>query len=60
MLNCLQNQMTAKMTRNYLNSNGLFISLENPEVKSQPTGVSTFAITHELFVYFGVRELRFS
>ena len=52
--------MNAKMTHNYLNCNDLFISLENPEVKSQPTGVSTFAITHELFVYFGVRELRFS
>lgn len=36
--------MTAKMTHNYLNSNDLFISLENPEVKSEPTGVSTFAI----------------
>ena len=36
--------MTAKMTHNYLNCNYLFISLENPEVKSQPTGVSTFAI----------------
>ena len=36
--------MTAKMTHNYLNYNDLFISLENPEVKSQPTGVSTFAI----------------
>ena len=44
MLNCLQNQMTAKITHNYLNCNDLFISLENPEVKSQPTGVSTFAI----------------
>ncbi|WP_336913703.1 hypothetical protein [Runella sp.] len=36
--------MTAKITHNYLNCNDLFISLENPEVKSQPTGVSTFAI----------------
>jgi uncharacterized membrane protein YgaE (UPF0421/DUF939 family) len=36
--------MTAKTTHNYLNSNVLFISLENPEVKSQPTVVSTFAI----------------
>jgi hypothetical protein len=44
MLNCLQNQMTAKITHNHLNYNDLFISLENPEVKSQPTGVSTFAI----------------
>ncbi|MCU0327181.1 MAG: hypothetical protein MUF45_18435 [Spirosomaceae bacterium] len=33
------------MTHNYLNLNDLFISLENPEVKSQPTGVSTFAIS---------------
>ena len=32
------------MTHNYLNSKDLFISLENPEVKSEPTGVSTFAI----------------
>lgn len=30
--------MTAKMIRNYLNCNDLFISLENPEIKSQPTG----------------------
>jgi len=36
--------MTTKTTHNYLFYNGLFISLENPEVKSQPTGVSTFAI----------------
>jgi hypothetical protein len=36
--------MTAKSTHNYLNNNDLFISLENPEVKSEPTGVSTFAI----------------
>jgi hypothetical protein len=36
--------MAAKMTHNYLKCNDLFISLENPEVKSQPTGVSTFAI----------------
>jgi hypothetical protein len=43
-LNYLQNQMTAKMTHKYLYYNDLFISLENPEVKSQPTGVSTFAI----------------
>ena len=35
--------MNAKMTHNYLNSKDLFISLENPEVKSEPTGVSTFA-----------------
>ncbi|MCH7403612.1 hypothetical protein ACFOUP_13390 [Belliella kenyensis] len=27
---------------------------------SQPTGVSTFAITHELIIHFGVRELRFA
>jgi|GEM_PF-1287659 len=26
----------------------------------QPTGVSTFAITHGLLIYFGVRELRFA
>ena len=32
------------MTHNYLYSKDLFISLENPEVKSEPTGVSTFAI----------------
>jgi hypothetical protein len=44
--------MTAKTTHNYLNSNVLFISLENPEVKSQPTVVSTFAITHEMFIDF--------
>lgn len=25
-----------------------------------PTGVSTFAITHELLIDFGVRELRFA
>ncbi|CAN1494704.1 hypothetical protein MCERE19_00307 [Spirosomataceae bacterium] len=36
--------MTTKITHNYLYYNDLFISLENPKVKSQPTGVSTFAI----------------
>ena len=27
---------------------------------SQPSGVSTFAITHGLIIYSGVRELRFA
>ena len=36
--------MVAKTAHNYLKFNNLFISLENPLMKSQPTGVSTFAI----------------
>ena len=36
--------MIAKTEHNYLNNNSLFISLENPDVKSLLTGVSTFAI----------------
>jgi hypothetical protein len=39
--------MTTKNAHKYLYYNTLFISLENPEVKSQPTGLSTFAITHK-------------
>ena len=44
-LNCLQNQIASKITHIYLNSNILFISLENPEAKNQPTGVSSSKIT---------------
>ena len=36
--------MTAKTHHNCFINNCLFISLENPEVDIQPTGVSTFAI----------------
>ena len=54
--------MPAKISHNYLLYNDLFISLENPEIKSLITGVSTFAIrtnqrTYQSRKFLGAKEL---